>query len=408
MPGVAGTNSNRQWRSRWGVLVVNVAMIVSIGLLTLLIFGDVSWITVVRVLTILLVYSLCLGPLFGLVLPPLTSRVERFRFPLDWLCYAGSLIVLTATSSGIASFILILAEMVPSRLSWNELFFINRLVLVITVVFGLLSYAYTRTRSRLMARNRELQRELDHESHEARSRERELEQARAIQVNLLPRQLPAVPGFELAGEWRPAGTVGGDYYDALRLDGRVLAVCIADVVGKGISAALLMSNVQAAVRAFATPSTSPAALCGKVNEVLCGHVADGKFVTFFYGLLDAERRRFSYTRAGHNPPLLVRNDGSVERLEIGGAIVGVFRNERYQEEEIQIAPGDRLVLFTDGISEAANQEGTEFGEPHLASLVVENRALGAAELKDRILDALTRFSGERLADDATLLVLAAL
>src|SRR5687767_798678 len=139
--------------------------------------------------------------------------------------------------------------------------------------------------------------------------ERELEEARRIQRTLLPATLPLMDGFELAASWQPASGVGGDCYDAIRFSSHRLALSIADVVGKGIPAALLMSNLQAAVRAFATEAARPDELCEQVNAVLCGHIAEGRFISFFFCVADAEVGVLSYTNAGHYPPMLVRADG---------------------------------------------------------------------------------------------------
>ena len=135
-----------------------------------------------------------------------------------------------------------------------------------------------------------------------------------------PRTSRSCQGFEVAGAWLPARTVGGDYYDVLRLGDHKIGVCIADVVGKGVSAALLMANVQATVRAFARESESPAWVCDRVNKVLCGNIADGKFVTFFYGILDSRARTLQYCNAGHCYPILVSRElGSHAGLWRSGA-----------------------------------------------------------------------------------------
>src|SRR5262249_9054855 len=121
--------------------------------------------------------------------------------------------------------------------------------------------------------------------------EEDFEKAREIQLGLLPKQIPQIPGYEIAGSWEPMRAVGGDYFDVLKFNDSKLALCIADVVGKGMPAALLMSNLQAAVKAFASDSTAPRELCEKVNRVICSNISPGKFITFFYCLLDAEKKR---------------------------------------------------------------------------------------------------------------------
>ena len=126
--------------------------------------------------------------------------------------------------------------------------------------------------------------------------------------------MPQIDGWELAVSWQPASGVGGDCFDTIRFDDSRLALTIADVVGKGIPAALLMSNLQAAVRAFASEAVEPSALCHQVNRILCGNIAEGRFISFFYCVLDAAAGMLTYTNAGHYLPMLVRADGSVERL----------------------------------------------------------------------------------------------
>jgi sigma-B regulation protein RsbU (phosphoserine phosphatase) len=236
---------------------------------------------------------------------------------------------------------------------------------------------------------------------------RELEEARRIQRTLLPSTLPQMDGFELSASWQPAAGVGGDCFDAIRFSPRRVALSIADVVGTGIPAALLMSNLQAAVRAFATEAARPAELCEQVNAVLCGHIAEGRFISFFYCVADAELGLLSYTNAGHFPPFVVRSDGSVERLTAGGAVLGVFPDGAYEAGSVPFSPGDRLVLYTDGITEVRDAADEEFGEARLTSLAVEHRGCSAPALQSRLVDAVASFAGRRFTDDATLMVLAA-
>ena len=235
-------------------------------------------------------------------------------------------------------------------------------------------------------------------------KEQEMEEARGIQQGFLPKEIPQVPGYELAGAWQPARVVGGDYFDVLKLSETILALCVADVAGKGVPAALLMSNLQAIVRGTATAAMLPGALCRRVNESIHRNIAPDRFVTFFYGLLDSQNNRLSYTNAGHNAPILLRRDGSHERLREGGDVLGIFPDRSYECGEVALAPGDRILLFTDGVTEARNKTGEEFGEARLLELLAENHALGAADLQKRILEAVTEFSGAEFADDVTLIV----
>lgn len=240
----------------------------------------------------------------------------------------------------------------------------------------------------------------------------ELDQARTMQRSLLPDTLPQPPGAELAATWRPAREVAGDYYDAIDLgDGRV-ALCIGDVVGKGMPAALLMSSLQAAVRAVAAPDLEPRRVCEQVRRVVIQSLTGGRFVTFFYAVLDAPRRRLAYSNAGHAPPLRVRPDGSVERLESGGgAFVRLLADTPLEGAELELAAGDRLVLYTDGVTEAqpppvgGDPSGDAlFGEERLVELVRKADDEPAATTVERLVRAVEAHSAGAHADDLTLLV----
>ena len=250
------------------------------------------------------------------------------------------------------------------------------------------------------------------EAGRARRREeaaerRELSEALKIQQRLLPQQVPQIDGWELAVSWQPASGVGGDCFDMIRLGDTRLAISIADVVGKGIPAALLMSNLQAAVRAFASEAVEPQALCHQVNRILCGNIAEGRFISFFYSVLDAPTGVMTYTNAGHYLPMLVRADGAVERLGAGGPVLGVLSDAEYEQAHVGIGPGDRLVMFTYGLTEARSAADEEFGEERLLDAAVAHRACSAPALQARLADSVATFTGGRLQDDATLIVLAA-
>ncbi|MGH9778902.1 MAG: PP2C family protein-serine/threonine phosphatase, partial [Candidatus Acidiferrales bacterium] len=152
--------------------------------------------------------------------------------------------------------------------------------------------------------------------------ELEFRAAREIQQDLLPKTLPRVSGVELAAAWEPVHGLGGDYFDLFEFPGNRLGLCIADVIGKGLPAALLMSNLQAAVKAFTADQLPPAELCRKLNRIICDNVSDGRFISFFYGVLDASRRELHYTNAGHCPPLLIRPDGETEELNHSCPVLG--------------------------------------------------------------------------------------
>ena len=227
-------------------------------------------------------------------------------------------------------------------------------------------------------------------------------QARDIQQGLLPREMPRVAGLDVSGVWQPARTMGGDYYDLIQLSDTELAVCIGDVAGKGMPAALLMSGLQAAVRASA--SNSPRDLCERVRRVVVSSLTGGRFVTFFYATIDTASMKLRWTNAGHNAPILARTDGTVVRLEEGGpAISRLFRDTRYVEQEIALTAGDRIVLFTDGVSEAGIG-GEMFGEQRIEELVATAGDASAYELQRRIASEATAFAGGEVEDDLTLVV----
>jgi sigma-B regulation protein RsbU (phosphoserine phosphatase) len=236
--------------------------------------------------------------------------------------------------------------------------------------------------------------------------QRELEEARLIQRGLLPTTMPKIAGLTLSSSWRPANGVGGDCFDALTFGEHAVGLSIADVAGKGVPAALLMSNLQAAVRAFAQDGTPPASVCASVNRLLCRNMASGRFVTFCYTRIDIAARRLSYANAGHNPPLLIRADGSMERLSPGGTVLGVFPENAYEQGELLLAPDDRLVFYTDGISESRNAAGEEFTDDGVADLAGRHRALDADAMLAAMLTDIERFNEGKYEDDATLIVAA--
>ena len=237
----------------------------------------------------------------------------------------------------------------------------------------------------------------------ARRRE-ELRDAIRTQQGLLPNRIPNIPGCDISVAWSPARGVSGDYLDVIPLSGERFGLTVGDVAGKGVPAALLMSNLQATVRAVAPNAESPASLAGRVNRMISPNLASNKFITLFYAVL--EGRSLTYTNAGHHAPVLVRANGQTERLGAGGALLGVFPEYVYEQAEVVLRAGDRLLLFTDGILEAENRAGMEFGEQRLIDLAARYRGTNATGLRRKIMDALAEFTGGVLQDDATLVVCA--
>src|SRR5208282_116242 len=186
--------------------------------------------------------------------------------------------------------------------------------MVVVVIVNVITFGVEELQRSLKQRNQQLEQTVEKGSIALQQQEEELKRAREIQQMLLPDKLPQPAGAQIAAAWQPAREVGGDYFDVIQLDEKRIGICIGDVAGKGITAALLMANLQASFRAFATPEESPAAVCAKLNAFLCGNLAPGKFVTFFYAILNAEDRTLRYENAGHCPAILLRASGETELL----------------------------------------------------------------------------------------------
>lgn len=282
------------------------------------------------------------------------------------------------------------------------------LTMVVIVIVGVVLYAFDDSRARLETRHLELQRKLQSQVQlglsERQTLQSDLDQAHEIQMHLLPRETPQLGGFQIACAWQPARTVSGDYFDVLALSRDKLGLCIADISGKGVAAALLMANLQASVKAFARKDTSPGALCSRLNGVLCDNIAPGRFVTFFYAVLDAKTHTLHYESAGHCPPLLVRGNGEIEIPEAGSGALGLFADWTFTDREMTIAAGDVLVLVTDGVLEAWNSKEEEFGYQKLAQSVLASRSEGVHGIRKRVLEDVTAFCNGQFHDDASLIV----
>jgi sigma-B regulation protein RsbU (phosphoserine phosphatase) len=241
--------------------------------------------------------------------------------------------------------------------------------------------------------------------HDDGRRAREMREAAEIQQALLPRALPCVPGWSFAAACQAAAVVGGDTYDLLQLPGSQLGLSIADVAGKGIPAALLASSLQSAVRSAGGRGLEPAALCDEVNRAICERIPSNRFVTFFYALVDTKSGRLRYTNAGHNPPLLVRAGCTRAWLSEGGPVLGIDAATVYRQGELRLEPGDRLVLYTDGIVEARNPSGDEFGSGRLESLCAAEQA-EVGSLLTAVLENVRSFADDAREDDQTVVVVA--
>jgi sigma-B regulation protein RsbU (phosphoserine phosphatase) len=238
---------------------------------------------------------------------------------------------------------------------------------------------------------------------------REVEIAREVQERLFPQNLPKIDGVDYCGACRPALGVGGDYYDFLLLPKGVLGIAIGDVSGKGIAAALLMASLQASLRGQAIRGTSDLAdMISNVNRLVYDASASNRYATFFYAQYEQATRQLTYVNAGHNPPMILRKqDGGWEiiRLEEGGAVVGLLPSFPYTQATVELAKGDMLLAFTDGISEAMNPAEEEWGEENLIETAKSYEGLPAADMILRIVEAADRFAnGAKQHDDMTLMI----
>jgi sigma-B regulation protein RsbU (phosphoserine phosphatase) len=234
--------------------------------------------------------------------------------------------------------------------------------------------------------------------------ERELQMAREVQASLLPPETPQVPGWEFAAHWQPAREVAGDYYDFVALGGGRLSLVIADVSDKGMPAALFMALTRSIVRACAGRTPSPADGIAYANRLLCADSTGGMFVTLFYGLLDPAAGTLTYVNAGHDPPLLYRSDPD-ELSELGptGMVLGVLEDARFEQGQVELQSGDFLLLYTDGVTDATNAQGQEFGRQRLQRVVRQKRRAPVAEMVSALEQAVQGFVGASLAfDDITI------
>jgi phosphoserine phosphatase RsbU/P len=228
--------------------------------------------------------------------------------------------------------------------------------------------------------------------------------ALAVQRRLLARAVPAVDGYDIGVAWNFAEPLGGDaYVAASRPNGR-LAVAIADVCGKGMPAALLMASTLATLEDLVDGPLSPAQVCAQLSRILAPRLGEERFVSLAFAVLDPEQGRLTYANAGHPAPLLLHADGRTSRLTSGGPVLGVVAEAAYEEGQLPLGRGDRLVLFTDGVAEAADESGEELGEARLLARLREGNDVPAADASAGVLDLARAYAGGSLADDATVVV----
>ena len=250
---------------------------------------------------------------------------------------------------------------------------------------------------------------LDHFStSEVRQLERELELSSVVQRALLPQRVPEVPGLQLAAFSRAAQIVSGDFFDFLQFGNGTHGLVIGDVAGHGVSASLIMASIQTALRTLAPTATTPAQVLREVNRLFAHNIAFDTFVTLFVGAYDATARLLTYCNSGHNAPLLLRHgDGrspDVVSLAPTGAAIGLIENPRLRDETVQLIPGDLMLLYTDGIVEAFDPAGEEYGLERLTELLTRNASLPPQELVQLLWSDISAFvRGRPMADDVTII-----
>jgi phosphoserine phosphatase RsbU/P len=238
--------------------------------------------------------------------------------------------------------------------------------------------------------------------------EAQLEIARQVQLELLPNHDPQFEDFDISAYIFPAEEVSGDYYDWVRIFDDQIGITVADAVGKGIPAALLTAFLRASIRAGVQTGYASHILLSKINNLLWDSVKDNQFVTAIYGILDTTNRTFVFSNAGHNPPLLIKPDGEYRFVEYGDTPLGMFADARYHQHFIRFEKGQVMVLYTDGITEAANDADEEYGTERFAKRVLECIDLPAKEMIDYIRKGVADFTERKfLDDDGTLFIVKA-
>jgi sigma-B regulation protein RsbU (phosphoserine phosphatase) len=236
--------------------------------------------------------------------------------------------------------------------------------------------------------------------------EEDLEIAREIQRNLLPHKIPQFKNFNIVANAVFSKQVGGDYYDVITLDEKNFSIAIADVSGKGVSAALMMASLQAFLKTICKQGMKINEATGLINDLIEENSTEGKFITFFWAVIDDNKKQMLYVNAGHNPPLLIRR-GKIIKLDKGGIILGVIKTMiPYLSEKLQLEKDDVIILFTDGVSEAMNIDGEEFSDERLEKLSLSLIEKSAEDISITIQNEVSKFAyGTVQSDDITLMVI---
>jgi serine phosphatase RsbU (regulator of sigma subunit) len=237
------------------------------------------------------------------------------------------------------------------------------------------------------------------------SMQEEMRLAYKIQMGLLPKSAPQVQGYDIAGRSIPAKEVGGDYFDFMEIDGHHLGLCLGDVSGKGMPAALLMANLQATLRSHVLQDLGPCECLKRSNDLIFRSTDADRFASLFYGILNTVDHTLTYCNGGHNYPFLIAGVGEPARLKVGGTVLGTFEQSSYTEDVISLNLGDVLLIYSDGVTEAVSVDDEEFGEARLSRVVSEHRDDPAERLIIRIIEAVQVHAGQTpQEDDITLVV----
>jgi sigma-B regulation protein RsbU (phosphoserine phosphatase) len=235
--------------------------------------------------------------------------------------------------------------------------------------------------------------------------EEELAIARKIQQTFLPQKYPSIPAFDISGVNIPSEAVGGDYYDFIDIVDNQIGIAIGDVSGKGIGAALIMAAFRASLKAEIRNNYAIRTIFAKVNSLLYESIERENYVTSVYGVLDSKNRVFTFSNAGHNPPLLFRTNGEIIELAEGGLALGMLPNSIYEERPVHINRNDLLLFYTDGVTEAQNQNNEEFGLLRLKNLVKESKEAGTKEIIDIVVNSVQKFKDPaKPLDDLTMIL----
>ena len=260
------------------------------------------------------------------------------------------------------------------------------------------------TNSQLVQKARDLMARAEQARKLKAEAEEEQQLSVEIQRKLLSLNLPQQHGITVSGDSRSMRYVGGDYCHLTTLTPTKFAVSIADVAGKGVPGALLTASLRGLEKSIVTHDVHPQQLCSSLNEALCEIMPIGKFVSFFFAVVDTESRTLFYSNAGHNPPILVRADGSVLELRVGGGVLGLFTEWTFEQTHLKLETGDRLVLYTDGITEVESPHNEEFGMERVKQTVLRNCQSSAEQIQRAVMHAVTQHCEEHFHDDATVVV----